>query len=399
MSHNHPDNQTSDTKPTRMASKRKAEASSSSSSSAHPASSASDAKDKRPKLGSSGGGVGGAAGGEAPITIKMIGHAGMGGFFAGESPKGYKATEKKPTVSGLTPTGDRAHLINPRRNCKAVLPEESSFAGPVTMPKICKFNCDVCNCDATLLKMSDATRGRAIGVGSFLTYLRLNTDANDVNERVVIVAAGPGGENVLSAVAGLVQDMKTRKSRPLGSGGSGGASTTKKQKDELAAAAAAYAAAAPSIDKIAGYVFLTPITYTKGRIPNEDRMAPFLAIPVGTPVLILTGDKDKNNECGLKVLKKDMPCRATTTMHIVKGATHNPFDSTPVKDIAMKNRVTQDVLRKFLAECVPGAALPAAGSSSSSGASSSSLRSYFAAKPAKDNAGEGAAGAAAPTSD
>ena len=396
-----------------MASKRKAEASSSSSSSAHPASSASDAKDKRPKLGSSGGGVGGAAGGEAPITIKMIGHAGMGGFFAGESPNGYAATEKKATVSGLTATGDRAHLINPRRNCKAVLlggdgddgegddgdADESSFAGPVTMPKVCKFNCDVCNCDATLLKMSDATRGRAIGVGSFLTYLRLNTDANDVNERVVIVAAGPGGENVLSAVAGLVQDMKTRKSRPLGSGGSGGASTTKKQKDELAAAAAAYAAAAPSIDKIAGYVFLTPITYTKGRIPNEDRMAPFLAIPVGTPVLILTGDKDTNNELGLEVLKKDMPCRATTTMHIVKGATHNPFDSTPVKDIAMKNRVTQDVLRKFLAECVPGAALPAAGSSSSSGASSSSLRSYFAAKPAKDNAGEGAAGAAAPTSD
>ena len=370
-----------------MASKRKAEASSSSSSSAHPASSASDAKDKRPKLGSSGGGVGGAAGGEAPITIKMIGHAGMGGFFAGESPNGYAATEKKPTVSGLTATGDRAHLINPRLNCEAVLPDESSFAGPVTMPKV-----------ATLLKMSDATRGRAIGVGSFLTYLRLNTDANDVNERVVIVAAGPGGENVLSAVAGLVQDMKTRKSRPLGGGGGGGASTTKKQKDELAAAAAAYAAAAPSIDKIAGYVFLTPITYTKGRIPNEDRMAPFLAIPVGTPVLILTGDKDTNNECGLKVLKKDMPCRATTTMHIVKGATHNPFDSTPVKDIAMKNRVTQDVLRKFLAECVPGAALPAAGSSSSSGASSS-LRSYFAAKPAKDNAGEGAAGAAAPTSD
>jgi hypothetical protein len=338
----------------------------------------------------------------------------MGGYFAGESPKGYAATEKKPTATGFTPTGDRRDLINPRVNHLAVLPNESSFVGPVTMPKVCKSNCDVCDCDAPLLRMSDATRGRPIGVGSFLTYLCMNTDADDVNERVVIVAAGPGGENVLSAIAGRVQDMKTRKSRPLGSGGSGGsggggggggASTTKKQKDELAAAAAAYAAAAPSIDKIAGYVFLTPITYTKERVPNLDRMAPFLAIPVGTPVLILTGDKDTKNEKGLAVLMERMPCSATTTLHKVKGANHNPFDSTPVKDIAMKNKVTQDVLRKFLAECVPGAALRAAGSSSAtaaaaaSGASGASLRTYFAAKSAKDNAGEGAAGAAVPTSD
>ena len=247
-------------------------------------------------------------------AIKIVYHAGMGGFLPGESPKGYKDGSK---------TGKRKHLINPRFNFETVLrlmaaPAGSAFVGAVSKP------------NGDTLVMTDATRSSPNGVNAALTYLDNNIN---VGEQVIICTSGPGAENMIDAIGGRVRDFTTRNPRDL-------TPTDATQRGVLAT--------------IRGYVLITPITVTKKNskeVPNESRIAPLLCLEEGTKVLILTGSKDTENLRGLRSCIDRMQCKATTQLYEVPGAGHNPFDSTPVSQIAKQNATTQAVLSKFLKEC------------------------------------------------
>ena len=251
--------------------------------------------------------------------IKVLFHAGMGGYLAGEPPNGYKEGSS---------TGQRKHLISPRLNFEAVLNviPGAHFIGPVT-----KSN-------GGRLTLSDATRCSPNGVLASLTFLRANVEAND---QVIICTSGPGCENALESFRGHRQDFKTRESFPL---------------DVPSPSAEAYLNATKGgcIGAIKGYIFLTPITVTKkapDEIPNEKRIAPLLELPEGTNVLVVTGDKDAKNLQGIRLVIDRMQCKATTRLHICLGSRHNPFDSIPVKKIEEKNVETQQVVDNFIRDC------------------------------------------------
>ena len=251
-------------------------------------------------------------------AIKIVYHAGMGGYLPGESPKGYKEGSK---------VGERKHLINPRLNFEAALvslvaPAGSEFVGPVVKPD-----------GGGLLGLTDATRSSPNGVQAALTFLDNNVEASD---QVIICTSGPGAENMIDAIAGRVRDFKTRCARDL------------PHKDTIQAIKPGLLAT------IRGYVFITPITVTKKnpeQVPNESRIAPLLSLEEGTKVLIVTGDKDTENLRGLRICIDRMQCKATTQLHVVASSRHNPFDSTPVRRIAEKNTETQEVLHEFLKQC------------------------------------------------
>ena len=180
--------------------------------------------------------------------------------------------------------------------------------------------------------------------------------ASNHQEGVPIITFGccAGIENSLEALAGRYQDFKTRE-RLLYTVDGG---KDKKAKDK-GLAAAAYARAENARAAVAGHIFYTPIAWFTDQEQSELRIAPMLALCKGTRVLVITGDKDTDMLSGIKAMISRMQCKDTTQLHVVQGAGHNPFDSTPrnAGDMARKNTKAEGAIRTFVNVCCQAFAL------------------------------------------
>ena len=170
--------------------------------------------------------------------------------------------------------------------------------------------------------------------------MRLNVTAA-ADTPTAIVASGPGVENYLEAITGHYQDFKTRErislSAPINN------KLSKKLRTDIARAKTEFDASAQARATVTHHIWLTPIT------SSELRIAPMLAMPASSRVLILTGNKDVANLDGIHKMMSRMTC--DVRLHVVEGAKHNPFDSKPVTALEGKNQAVVEVIRAFLAGC------------------------------------------------
>lgn len=210
--------------------------------------------------------------------------------------------------------------------------------------------------DGNPLNVSPAGRASLKSVTAYNHFLAANVIKDTPT---ILFGCCAGIENSLEAIAGRYQDFKTRESLSYTVIEGGESKDSRSKAKEKGAAAAAFKAAEHARASVAGHIFYTPIAWAGDQVQSDLRIAPFLALPQGTRVLIITGDKDAPMLAAIRGMMSRMKCSATTQLHVVAGAGHNPFDSTPRKagPMTVKNTAAEAVIRTFVNGCCQAFAL------------------------------------------
>lgn len=160
---------------------------------------------------------------------------------------------RRHSYSEGSKVGAKVGSINPRANCESAV-EGSTFHGPVT------------KVDGAPLTMNDSTRGSPSSVAAFGAYLATHCDEGTPT---IIVASGPGIENVCTATLGCAQNSKTHELFSLDVDST--VSFEKSQRKLLPAAREAFHNSGDARATIVGLIMISPMATMKKSVTAETR--------------------------------------------------------------------------------------------------------------------------------